>query len=99
MYKEQWKEILAVWRDTLTGSLDLTQAVGIHLVAEEMEKGEIHRFVSIDEKTQGAGFVVARIIRQLVDQKLADQDPTRVRIKAISWANRQMARDEFTRVP
>ena len=47
MYEDHWKKILEAWRNELEASLDLSNAVRIHLVAEEKGKGEIHRFVAI----------------------------------------------------
>ena len=99
MYREQWERILAVWRDKLQVSLDLSQALRIHLVAEENGKGEMHRFMEIDDDRPSAEFVVRRMIRQLIDLKLADQDPAKMQLRAVGWVNRQTALDEFGRIP
>jgi hypothetical protein len=69
MYKDHWKKILEAWRNELEASLDLSNAVRIHLVAEEKGKGEIHRFVAIGASRASAELVITRMISQLADLK------------------------------
>ena len=95
MYKDHWKKILEAWRNELEVSLDLSNAVRIHLVAEEKGKGEIHRFVAIGASRPSAELVITRMISQLADLKLADHDPTTIQIRAVTWVNRSTALDDL----
>lgn len=95
MYKDHWKKILEAWRNELEASLDLSNAVRIHLVAEEKGKGEIHRFVAIGASRASAELVITRMISQLADLKLADHDPTTIQIRAVTWVNRSTALDDL----
>ena len=95
MYKEHWQRILEAWRNKLEASLDLSNAVRIHLVAEEKGKGEIHRFAEIGASRPSAKLVITRMISQLADLKLADQDPTTLQIRAVTWVNRSTALDDL----
>ena len=99
MYEDHWERILEAWRDKLEASLDLSNAMRIHLVAEEKEKGEIHRFISIDDNRPSAEIVVARMINQLAQVKLAAQDPTRIQITAVKWVKRSAVPDDFSAIP
>jgi len=94
MYKEHWEKILEAWRNKLEASLDLSNAMQIHLVAEEKGKGEMHRFISIDDDRPNAEFVVTRMLRRLVDLKLAGHDPIKVQLSAVKWVNRATVLDE-----
>ena len=95
MYEDRWKKILEAWRNDLEASLDLSNAVRIHLVAEEKGKGEIHRFVAIGASRPSAELVFTRMISQLADLKLADHDPTTLQIRAVTWVNRSTALDDL----
>jgi hypothetical protein len=94
MYKEHWEKILEAWRNKLEASLDLSNAMQIHLVAEEKGKGEMHCFISIDDDRPNAEFVVTRMLRRLVDLKLAGHDPIKVQLSAVKWVNRATVLDE-----
>jgi hypothetical protein len=88
MFKNHWEKMLgATWRDELETSLDLRRAKGIHLVAEEKGKGEIHRFVSIGDHRPDNRSVVNKAIRDLAELKLRDQDPKKTIISAVKWIN------------
>ena len=95
MYKDHWKKLLEAWRNELEASLDLSNAVRIHLVAEEKGKGEIHRVVAIGASRPSAELVITRMISQLADLKLADHDPTTLQIRAVTWVNRSTALDDL----
>jgi hypothetical protein len=98
MYKENWEKILEAWRNKLEASLNIENAVQIHLVAEEKGKGEIHRFIAIDDDRPNVKFVVTRMLRQLIDLKLARHDPIKVQINDIRWVNRGLDKcDRFHR--
>ena len=88
MYQKNWEKILEAWRNKLEASLNLENAVQIHLVAEERGKGEIHRFIAIDDDRPNAKFVVTRMLRRLIDLKLARHDPIKLRISAVKWVDK-----------
>ena len=88
MFTKDWKRILKdCWCAKLEKSLHRLQPTGIHLIAEERGKGEIHRFLSTYDRPTDTTAFVDELLTNLAELKLCDHDPANTTINDVRWVS------------